>query len=81
MVPAVAPAYQVEALVPPSPGAANASQTPQKLSGSKDVQFCTVGNLCGRTLVIYMEENLGDGGSGRDKPLLTWDSLQPDSVF
>ncbi|KAF9646330.1 hypothetical protein BDM02DRAFT_3188937 [Thelephora ganbajun] len=51
-------AYHIEALIPPSPGAANASQTPQKFSGDKDVQFFTVGNLGGRTLVIYMKKNL-----------------------
>ena len=54
-------AYDVEALVPLSPGAANASQTPQKLSGNKDVQFFTVGNIGDRTLVIYMKKkNVGD---------------------
>jgi hypothetical protein len=44
------------------PGAENASQAPQKLSGNKDVQFFTVGNLGGRTLVIYMKKkkNVGD---------------------
>jgi len=46
------------------------------------VQFFTVGNLGGRTLVIYMKKkNVRDGGSGRDKCLLTRDALQLDSVF
>lgn len=59
-------AYHIEALVPSSPGAANSSQTPQKLSGNKDVQFFTVGNLSGRTLVIYMKKkNVRDFRSGR----------------
>ncbi|KAF9642814.1 hypothetical protein BDM02DRAFT_3124133 [Thelephora ganbajun] len=51
-------AYHAEALVSSSPGGANASQTPQKLSGNKDVQFFTVGNLGGRTLAIYMGNNV-----------------------
>jgi hypothetical protein len=34
----------------------NNSQTPQKLSGTKDVHFFSVGNLNGRTLVIYMKK-------------------------
>ncbi|KAF9785478.1 CNH domain-containing protein [Thelephora terrestris] len=49
-------AYHIEALVPPSPGAADAPHTPQKLSGNKDVQFFTSGDLAGRTLVIYMKK-------------------------
>ncbi|KAF9779311.1 CNH domain-containing protein [Thelephora terrestris] len=53
-------AYHIEALVPSSPGAANTSQTPQKLSGNKDVQFFAVGNLDGRTLVIYMRKKNHD---------------------
>ncbi|KAF9645895.1 hypothetical protein BDM02DRAFT_3262627 [Thelephora ganbajun] len=46
-----------EVLIPSSPGAANASRTPQKLGGKKDAQFFTVGNLGGRTLVIYMKRS------------------------
>ena len=49
-------AYHIEALVPSSPPSANASRTPQKLNGNKDVQFFTVGTLGGRTLVIYMKK-------------------------
>ena len=49
-------AYHIEALVPSSPPNANASRTPQKLNGNKDVQFFTVGTLGGRTLVIYMKK-------------------------
>jgi len=64
-------AYHIEALVPSSPGAANASQTPQKLSGNKDVQFFTVGNLVGRTLVIYMKKkNVWNFQSSRSEHLL-----------
>jgi hypothetical protein len=49
-------AYHIEALVPSSPNSANTSQTPQKLNGSKDVHFFSVGSLGGRTLVIYMKK-------------------------
>ncbi|KAI0272596.1 Dbl-like domain-containing protein [Gloeopeniophorella convolvens] len=49
-------AYHIEALVPSSPQSANTSQTPQKLNGSKDVHFFSVGSLGGRTLVIYMKK-------------------------
>lgn len=31
----------------------NASHSPQKINGSTDVQFFSVGSLGGRTLVIY----------------------------
>lgn len=47
-------AYHIEALVPSSPQSSHASQTPQKLNGSKDVLFFSVGMLQGRTLLIYM---------------------------
>ncbi|KAH9957981.1 Dbl-like domain-containing protein [Lactifluus volemus] len=47
-------AYHIEALVPSSPNSANTS--PQKLNGSKDVHFFSVGSLGGRTLVIYMKK-------------------------
>jgi hypothetical protein len=67
--------------VPSSPGAANASQTPQKLSGNKDVQFFTVGNLGGRTLVIYMKKKNVRLLCLESKRLLTRDTLQLDSVF
>jgi RHO1 GDP-GTP exchange protein 1/2 len=49
-------AYHIEALVPTSPQSPNTSQTPQKLNGSKDVHFFSVGSLGGRTLVIYMKK-------------------------
>ncbi|OSX64043.1 hypothetical protein POSPLADRAFT_1179647 [Postia placenta MAD-698-R-SB12] len=49
-------AYHIEALVPSSPQSAHTSQTPQKLSGNKDVHFFSVGTLNGRTLVIYMKK-------------------------
>jgi CNH domain len=47
-------AYHVETLVPSSPNGVNTS--PQKLNGSKDVHFFSVGSLGGRTLVIYMKK-------------------------
>lgn len=50
-------AYHIEALVPnplnPQPFT---SQTPQKINGSREVQFFSVGTLHGRTLVIYMNK-------------------------
>ncbi|KAF7790213.1 hypothetical protein EIP86_001165 [Pleurotus ostreatoroseus] len=49
-------AYHIEALVPSSPQSPHTSQTPQKLSGNKDVHFFSVGQLNGRTLVIYMKK-------------------------
>ncbi|KAK1225868.1 Rho guanine nucleotide exchange factor [Marasmius sp. AFHP31] len=49
-------AYHIEALVPTSPHAAQTSQIPQRLSGNKDVHFFSVGQLHGRTLVIYMKK-------------------------
>ncbi|KAH9009063.1 CNH domain-containing protein [Lactarius hengduanensis] len=49
-------AYHIEALVPTSPQSANTTQTPQKLNGSKDVHFFSVGSLGGRALVIYMKK-------------------------
>ncbi|KAL0953934.1 hypothetical protein HGRIS_005098 [Hohenbuehelia grisea] len=49
-------AYHIEALVPSTPASNHASQTPQKLNGTKDVHFFSVGNLHGRTLVIYMKK-------------------------
>ncbi|TDL23713.1 Dbl domain-containing protein [Rickenella mellea] len=49
-------AYHIEALVPSSPPSANATRTPQKLNGNKDVQFFSVGTLGGRTLIIYMKK-------------------------
>ncbi|KAJ3511512.1 hypothetical protein NMY22_g15624 [Coprinellus aureogranulatus] len=54
-------AYHIEALVPnplnPQPFT---SQTPQKINGSKEVQFFSVGTLHGRTLVIYMNKKGAD---------------------
>ncbi|KAH9008668.1 CNH domain-containing protein [Lactarius hengduanensis] len=49
-------AYHIEALVPTSLQSANTTQTPQKLNGSKDVHFFSVGSLGGRALVIYMKK-------------------------
>lgn len=50
-------AYHIEALVPSTPQGAQMTQTPQKLNGSKDVQFFYVGFIQGRTLVVYMKRN------------------------
>jgi hypothetical protein len=49
-------AYHIEALVPSSPQSSHASATPEKLNGTKDVHFFSVGTLNGRTLVIYMKK-------------------------
>ena len=49
-------AYHIEALVPSSPTSTHINQTPQKLNGNKDVQFFAVGQLYGRTLVIWMRK-------------------------
>ncbi|KAG8763381.1 hypothetical protein FRC11_004256 [Ceratobasidium sp. 423] len=52
-------AYHIEALVPTAGSAQmNSAQnrTPQRLSGNKDVQFFSVGQLAGRTLVVYMKK-------------------------
>jgi hypothetical protein len=49
-------AYHIEALVPSSPQGGHASQVPQKLNGTKDVHFFSVGTLHNRTLVIYMKK-------------------------
>ncbi|KAF8202439.1 CNH domain-containing protein [Pholiota molesta] len=49
-------AYHIEALVPSSAHGAHTSQVPQKLSGTKDVHFFSVGTLQGRTLIIYMKK-------------------------
>ncbi|TFK29596.1 hypothetical protein FA15DRAFT_663742 [Coprinopsis marcescibilis] len=49
-------AYHIEALVPSSPHTSHSSQVPQKLNGTKDVHFFSVGTLDGRTLVAYMKK-------------------------
>ncbi|KAN0135316.1 CNH domain containing protein [Lactarius tabidus] len=49
-------AYHIEALVATSPQSVNTTQTPQRLNGSKDVHFFSVGCLGGRTFVIYMKK-------------------------
>jgi hypothetical protein len=46
-------AYDIESLVPSCLERANTFHIPQKISGSLDVQFFSVGSLDGRTLVIY----------------------------
>ncbi|EDR14514.1 uncharacterized protein LACBIDRAFT_305175 [Laccaria bicolor S238N-H82] len=53
-------AYHIEALVPTSTSSIHASQAPQKINGSKEVQFFSVGTLHGRTLVIYMNKKGND---------------------
>lgn len=47
-------AYDIESIAPSCLQRANVSHIPQKLNGSLDVQFFSVGSLEGRTLVIYM---------------------------
>jgi hypothetical protein len=49
-------AYHIEALVPLSPQSAHMSQTPQRVNGTRDVHFFSVGNQGGRTLVGYMKK-------------------------
>jgi hypothetical protein len=49
-------AYHIEALVPSSPHTPQGTQVPQKLNGTKDVHFFSVGSLHGRTLIIYMKK-------------------------
>ena len=50
-------AYHIEALVPTPTQAAHPSQAmPQKISGTKDVHFFSVGVLQGRTLIVYMKK-------------------------
>ncbi|KAI0292306.1 Dbl-like domain-containing protein [Russula brevipes] len=49
-------AYHIEALVPSSPHSANTTQTPQKLNGSKDVHFFSVGTLEGGPSVFRVLE-------------------------
>jgi hypothetical protein len=67
--------------VPSSPGAANVSRTPQKLNGTKDAQFFTVGNLGDRTFVIYMKKKNVRLLCLQSKRPLTRDTLQFDNVF
>ncbi|KAL8293744.1 hypothetical protein RQP46_000445 [Phenoliferia psychrophenolica] len=53
-------AYSLEALVPSGGGSDQASKTPQRLSGSKDVLFMRVGKVGDvdpRTLVIYVKKS------------------------
>ncbi|KAF9517876.1 hypothetical protein BS47DRAFT_1429505 [Hydnum rufescens UP504] len=50
-------AYHIEALVPTGPAGENSQpRQPQKLNGSRDVQFFSVGTLHGRTLIVYMKK-------------------------
>ncbi|GLB41616.1 putative CNH domain containing protein [Lyophyllum shimeji] len=51
-------AYHIEALVPTQPHSPHGqpNHVPQKLNGTKDVHFFSVGQLHGRTLVIYMKK-------------------------
>ncbi|GMK54133.1 hypothetical protein CspeluHIS016_0107190 [Cutaneotrichosporon spelunceum] len=46
-------AYHLEALVPTQGTARAVPQAPQRLSGGRDVFFFSVGQISGRTLVIY----------------------------
>ena len=49
-------AYRIEALIPSSPEATAASQTPRRLTRSNCVEFFASGNVGGRTVVIYMKD-------------------------
>ncbi|KAF5373357.1 hypothetical protein D9615_007366 [Tricholomella constricta] len=51
-------AYHIEALVPSQPNHSrvNSNLEPQKLNGTKDVHFFSVGTLHGRTLIVYMKK-------------------------
>ncbi|KAF8329377.1 Dbl-like domain-containing protein [Cantharellus anzutake] len=49
-------AYHIEALVPSGPPGPQSQRQPQKLNGSRDVQFFSVGTWQDRTLVIYMKK-------------------------
>ncbi|KAF9466185.1 CNH domain-containing protein [Collybia nuda] len=54
-------AYHIEALVPATPNQpSNASPTPQKLNGSREVSFFSVGIINNRTSVIYMRKRGND---------------------
>ncbi|KAF5373356.1 hypothetical protein D9615_007361 [Tricholomella constricta] len=53
-------AYHIEALVPTPQHTSNASQTPQKLSGKREVHFFSVGKLLERTFVIFMRKRGSD---------------------
>ncbi|KAG6830360.1 hypothetical protein H0H87_008366 [Tephrocybe sp. NHM501043] len=53
-------AYHIEALVPTPQHTSTASQTPLKLSGTKEVQFFSVGKMLDRTFVIYMRKKGSD---------------------
>ena len=65
-------AYDIESLVP-SLQRASTFHIPQKLNGSLDVQFFSVGSLEGRTLVIYMtKKGVGDHPTASALADLTW---------
>ncbi|KIY49932.1 Dbl homology domain-containing protein, partial [Fistulina hepatica ATCC 64428] len=49
-------AYHIEALVPSTLHSSQTMQTPQKLNGSREVAFFSVGAINGRTLVIYVKK-------------------------
>jgi hypothetical protein len=71
-------AYHLEALVP-SQQYAQVRAAPQKLSPGRDVVFFAVGQLSGRTLVIYMKRK-GVGSSTLCTNVMCL-SLQIDSLF
>lgn len=49
-------AYQLEALVPSPSSATPTSRGPERLSGMAHVLSFTVGQISGRTLVVYMKK-------------------------
>jgi len=67
-------AYHLEALVPSS-ATQQVRAAPQRLSPGKDIAFFTVGQLSGRTLVLYMKRK---GVSPIQLSSLT---VQMDSLF
>ena len=65
--------YDIESIVRSFPQRANVSHIPQKLNGSLDVQFFSVGSLEGRTLVIYVaQKRVGCHPSACALANLTW---------
>jgi hypothetical protein len=66
-------AYDIESLVPSCLQRANTFHIPQKLNGSLDVQFFSVGSSDGRTLVIYVtKKGVGDHPTAFALADFTW---------
>ena len=68
--------------MPPSPEAVDALCVPRELSRIRDVQFFNVGNLGGKTFVIYMiRDNVGESRIIEINVDLPGTTFQRDSVF